>query len=214
VREEEYVNRDLVFTPKEPWIDNRGPDHWYAASTAFAKEVLALFPKGNCLVIGSPLMEVEALQAMGWRVTYLDIRIPPVQLRDFVQADATEIPFPDGTFDAVSSSCVVCHVGLGRYGDKVLPDADEKMLREISRVMKPGAPAVITFGPVSKRELSVRHGNIHRVYTVKEVKRLADQAGLEDQELRIWDAVLHKWVLDADHGIQPSKYVSTVLRHK
>lgn len=216
MRDEEYVNAEPCFTPKEPWIKNRGKDHWYNASTKFARGVLKVFPAGNCLVIGSPLQEVEDLENQGWRITYLDIREPMQPLKDFIQACATEIPFPDGTFDAVSSACVVCHVGLGRYGDKVVENGDEKMLREISRVLKPNAPAVITYGPITGRPKPIRHGNTHRVYNVAEVKRLADQAGMMVQELRIWNNKTHEWVPEPDMGVgvEPDFYVSTVLRHK
>ena len=51
----------------------------------------------------------------------------------FVVADATTLPFRDGSFDAVSSSEVIEHVRN-----------PERMIEDVSRVLAPGGRAVIT----------------------------------------------------------------------
>ena len=50
---------------------------------------------------------------------------------EFVQASATELPFGDATFDAAMSSLVFHHLG---------PQTKRAALRELARVLKPGAP--------------------------------------------------------------------------
>ncbi|MEN3282315.1 MAG: hypothetical protein V7607_3455 [Solirubrobacteraceae bacterium] len=51
-------------------------------------------------------------------------------------ADATALPFPDASFDAVYSVSVIEHLPY---------DADGAMMREIARVLRPGGIAALTF---------------------------------------------------------------------
>ena len=152
----------------EPWELERPHGHFYAHGADFAHRTLG-DRRSRCLVIGSPLFEARELRAAGWDVTYLDIRKPPVEI-GWVEGDATAIPFPSAYFDAISSSCVVCHVGLGRYGDPVADGSDARMLTEIARVLKPGGLAALTFGPIGEKdEVS---GISHRLYTLAGARKL------------------------------------------
>ena len=121
-------------------------------------------------------------------VTYLDVRRPPHEFVDFIQADATDMPIEDESFDAVSSTCVLCHAGLGRYGDPLVEDGDLRMMKEISRVLKPGGLAALTFGPVAEIEEFVRVGTFHRVYTMNEALRMAEEACLRVLEVKVYQS--------------------------
>lgn len=191
MRLEQFVKHEPHDSRHEQWRSSVRKGHWYEASTGFALKHLK--GPGSCLVIGSPLHEAAALE-QSWSVTYLDVRTPPREFSRFVLADATNIPLPDKSFDAVSSSCVLCHAGLGRYGDQEVEDGDEKMLKEIARVLKPGSHAALTFGGVLEAEMPIRVGNYHRIYTVKEAKRLCDLAGLKAKETAIWSTEKQCWV--------------------
>ena len=166
-------------TPDEPWTPKRQGAHWYNVSTDFALRHLGQ-GAGKCLVIGSPLFEASELADAGWDVTYLDIRTPPEldSRLTFVQHDASSLPFPDESFDAVSTACVLCHAGMGRYGDPVIEDADEKVIAEIARVLKPGASAAVTFGPVIDAPMMMLLGDCQRIYTLSEAMRMTQHAGL------------------------------------
>jgi SAM-dependent methyltransferase len=193
-------------TPHELWSIERDhkSTHWYEASTVFAEKVLGDGAGRSCLVVGSPLFEAFALIDRGWKVTYLDIRKPPVKFERFVQCDACDMPFDDASFDAVSSACVLTHVGLGRYGDPIVENGDEKALAEMVRVMKPGAKAAITFGAVADADRMVRDGTAHRIYTVAEARRMIQSAGLILMEFAIWEAARKRWRND---GERPSQSV-------
>ena len=185
-------------TPDEPWTDRRAKAHWYNASADFALRTLGA-GAGRCLVIGSPLFEASELADAGWDVTYLDVRKPPVldSRIKFIQHDATVMPFPDASFDTVSTACVLCHAGMGRYDDPVVEDGDERILAEIKRVLKPGGAAAVTFGPVIDQEMMMRFGNMQRVYTMAEARRMVASAGLVE---------VCKEVLNADTGVMSSEH--------
>jgi SAM-dependent methyltransferase len=180
---------DVIDTANEAWDD--GKQSWYAAALDFAAKSLG--PGDNrreCLIIGSPMPEVQHIAGMGWRVTYVDVRKPPADLDHFVECDATRLMFPDESVDAVSSTCVLCHAGLGRYGDPVKPNGDLLMLREIARVLKPGGSAAIMVGPtIAGHEMksSVVYGNVHRIYRPEDVASMLRGVRLELQESAIFE---------------------------
>ena len=164
--------------------------HWYNGSADFA--VGELKGNGRCLVVGSPLFEAFELQDEGWSVTYVDVRKPPTDRLRWVFGDASDLPFDDESFDAVSSSCVICHVGLGRYGDGESEDGDYRMMREIRRVLKPGGLAVLSL-PVASIEITERFGTCHRIYAMREVNEIVRQAGMTVVKAAVWDAAFGRW---------------------
>jgi SAM-dependent methyltransferase len=141
----------------------------------------------RCLVIGSPVFEVEELSRCGWDVTYLDIRVPPFKVPELIQGNVLAMPFKAELFDAVSSTCVVCHAGLGRYGDPIMEDGDYKAMREIARVMKHKSVAVIQFGPCFPGlESPLTIGRHHRIYSLQECENLSAGAGLTPVLRALW----------------------------
>jgi len=166
-------------TPDEPWTPKRQGAHWYNVSTDFAHRSLGRGP-GSCLVIGSPLFEASELADDGWDVTYLDVRTPPAldSRLAFVRHDARQMPFASESFDAVSTACVLCHAGMERYGDARDDEADQMILNEIARVLKPGGAAAVTFGPVIDAPMMLRLGDCQRIYTLPEAQAMATRAGL------------------------------------
>lgn len=141
----------------------------------------------TCLVIGSPIFEASMLGSHGWDITYLDVRDPPRhQLHKVIQCDATQIPLPNNSFDAVSSTCVLAHVGLGRYGDKLTSNGDDLMLGEIHRVLKPSAKAALTFGNVSEEDQTIRLGTCHRIYSRSETRKMVKDFEIVKEE--VWNS--------------------------
>jgi len=219
----QYAVRDEEFIPwggpektlAEKWNTGMRVGHWYGASTEFATESLGAGDGRSCLVIGSPLVEADALKAKGWDVTYLDVREPPVRRWKLIQADATDIPCPDNSFDAVSSSCVLTHAGTGRYGDgHNRAHGDEVMLAQIARVLKPECYAALTFGAVIDRPRMVRLGHIHRVYTVKECRRMLEVAGLTLVRMNIWGVVQKRWLTEKEvvsNNLDSPDYISFLV---
>jgi SAM-dependent methyltransferase len=72
--------------------------------------------------------------------TMVDLRplSVPLDSLEFVEGSILDLPFADQSLESISSLCVVEHIGLGRYGDKLDPDGSEKAIAELVRVVAPG----------------------------------------------------------------------------
>ncbi len=177
----------MTKTVGEPWACHPHEVAWGGAGKGFALE---LGPGNNrhCLVVGSPVFELKAIQDHGWRTTFVDVRRPPPDLIPHsIVADIAELPFVDQSFDAAASSCVLCHAGLGRYGDSVAEDGDLKGLRELARVLRPGALAAILFGPCAfGLDETLALGTVHRIYRPESALALATEAGFLPLGVVIW----------------------------
>ena len=194
-KEQENAN----VTPDEAWESMPIPGHFYSFAALFALNELGAGNGRSCLVIGSPLFEAVALQGVGWEVSYLDVRVPPMNGRCVV-GDAVKIPFASESFDAVSTTCVLCHVGLGRYGDPEVENGDVLALREIHRVMKPEAVAVVMFGPSFLQPVSYRMGTVHRVYGLQDPVGMAVDAGFTPAVIGVWSN--GKWLTEPEIASQ------------
>lgn len=208
------------YTPNERWHLDRPScryenfKHWYEASADFARQYLPVSGDGKLLCVGSPIFEATELEADGWDVTYLDVREPPGVVK-WAKGDAADMPFEAGSFDALSSSCVICHVGLGRYGDAVRVNGDMDMLRECKRVLKAGALMQIAI-PVIPGDTPCRLGNCHRVYPVMRTFEMARECGFRIERYAIWDSSESKWGVESDvllsQNLAYPDYISMLLR--
>lgn len=95
------------------------------------------------------------LAAFRGNIKLIDIRpleniIPGVE---FFQADATELKgLEDSSVESISALCSLEHFGLGRYGDKIEPDACFKAIKSIKRVVQGGGNVYISV-PIGREHL-------------------------------------------------------------
>ena len=216
-----WATEGNAYTPSEEWHVERKAGraisidtHWYESSADFARRYLKVAGAGKLLSVASPIFEARELADDGWDVTYLDVRKPPRGVK-WVKGDASKMPFADGSFDALSSSCVICHVGLGRYGDEKSNSGDMDMMRECRRVLKPGALAQITL-PIVDSVTVYRVGNCHRVYPAVAGLEMAEMAGFKVERYAIWATLAQRWMTAQDEplsrDLNTPDYMSLLLR--
>ncbi len=120
------------------------PIYFYQDAWA-ARKIFELKPK--FLVDIASSIKTISIIAQFLPVVFVDIRPPEkVKLENliFVRASVTDLPFKDNSVDVISSLCVLEHIGLGRYGDRLDPFGAEKGMEEIKRVTKKGGFVIIS----------------------------------------------------------------------
>jgi len=191
-------------------------NHWYGGACNFSEERMANpSPDHNsCLVIGSPIFEAENLKRIGWNVIYLDCRTPSNISFQHILGDATAIPFADDEFDAINTTCVLCHAGMGRYGDNVLPNGDRQMMQEMYRVLKKDGIVTVMFGPVDvSASETVEVGTVHRLFSIPSATQLAVDEGFTIDEMKFWQNLKWPTLAEIDPDSAYPVYLSALM-HK
>jgi SAM-dependent methyltransferase len=148
---------------------------------------------GRCLDIGCGTgLHLPALLDLGWAVTGIDVSEDQLRVAreragvgvDLVQADATELPFGDGTFDAALSAFTHTDV-----------DDFEGLLREAARVLRPGGRLVYVglhpcfVGPHSRFPAAAGVPALHPGY--RERRRYTEAPGVSPEGLRARVGAVH-----------------------
>jgi ubiquinone/menaquinone biosynthesis C-methylase UbiE len=101
-------------------------------------------------------------------VDFYDYRPADLQLSNLnsLKGDLLNLPFESESIDSLSCMHTIEHIGLGRYGDTIDPEADLKAMAELRRVMtKNGSLIFVT--PIGK-EAKIEF-NAHRIYTYDQI---------------------------------------------
>ncbi len=132
------------------------------------------------LDIGSRLDGFIAhLLAAGLDVTMIDVREFPGKIEQLhtIVDDATSLhQIPDESIESISALCSLEHFGLGRYGDKIDPEACFKCFDNIQRKMKQGGRLYLAL-PVGKERVEF---NAHRVFYAKTIINCFSSLTLEE----------------------------------
>ncbi len=113
--------------------------------------------------------------------TMIDIRPLSVEIKElsFIKGDITKLPFADNTIMSISSICVIEHIGLGRYGDKLNPFGTENASDELSRVLAKNGNLYVSV-PIDKE--NVVYFNAHRSMTRNYVLKLFGSLKLVEEK--------------------------------
>lgn len=96
-------------------------------------------------------------------------------------ADLTNLEtFTDNSLKSLSCMHVVEHIGLGRYGDPIDPNADIKAINELKRVCDINGD-ILFVTPVGKEKLMF---NAHRIYSFNQIRNLFGE-GFELKEFSL-----------------------------
>jgi len=147
-----------------------GFDRHYVYHTAWAARKVRDFAPENHVDIASSLYFPGILSAF-IPVDFYDYRPAPLHLSGLTtkHADLTALHFGDNTISSLSCLHTIEHIGLGRYGDPVDPEADITACNELARVLAVGGQLLFVT-PVGKA--AVIQFNAHRIYTYAQVLAL------------------------------------------
>ncbi|WP_439697077.1 DUF268 domain-containing protein [Mucilaginibacter sp. AW1-7] len=114
-------------------------------------------------------------------VEFYDYRPAPLQLDGLTtgKTDLTNLQFATGSIHSLSCMHTIEHIGLGRYGEKIDPDADLKAIEELKRVVAPGGNLIIVV-PTGIPKLAF---NAHRIYSYQQVCSYFDSFTLKEFSL-------------------------------
>lgn len=149
-------------------------DRHYVYHTAWAARVLRYTSPTAHSDIGS-LVYFSSLVSAFIPFKFYDYRPAPLDLSglDSNHADLCNLPFPDDSIESLSCMHVVEHIGLGRYGDPIDPQGDERAMKELQRVLAPGGQLLFVV-PVGRARICF---NAHRVYSYMQI--IEAMSGLE-----------------------------------
>ena len=180
----------LRFAERYPCLDDAtghtGFDAHYVYHTAWAARLLQEQGVTEHVDFGSCLRFVTLISA-STHVTFYDYRPPQLSLHNLEcrAADLTNLSaIPDASLHSLSCMHVVEHIGMGRYGDTVDPQADLRAMGELRRVSAPGGRLLFVV-PVGEPCVMF---NAHRIYSYAQV--LAQFQGFR----------LREFALVTDHG--------------
>lgn len=185
---------NLKYTPLEP-------TYFFQDSWA-AKHLFTLKPKHH-YDVGSSAKTIGILSQFT-PITMIDIR--PIELEldglFFQKGSILDLPFDDNSLDTLSSLCVVEHIGLGRYGDKMDSFGSEKAIKELKRVLKVGGVLLLSVPIDSENKI---YFNAHRAFTRDYIIELLDDFKVIDERYHYGTKVFDKY--DASKGFGTGLYM-------
>ncbi len=158
-----WANRGLVYEDTE----TTHFDTHYVYHPAWAARVLAQTKPALHIDISSTLYFSTMVSAFV-PTKFYDYRPAPLKELPGLEcerADLTKLPFQNNSIKSISCMHTVEHIGLGRYGDPIDPDADLKSIRELQRVTAIGGDLIFVV-PIGKSKLVF---NAHRIYSYAQI---------------------------------------------
>jgi hypothetical protein len=139
--------------------------HYFYANGWAMRRIVALAPPLH-MDVASQTMLVNLLSAVV-PVVYVEYRAPAASLPGStpVVGSLEALPFADRSLQSVSCLHVLDNVGLGRYGDRINPQAAAHGLAELGRVVAAGGSLFVAM-PIGEPRVCF---NAHRVFGPEEI---------------------------------------------
>lgn len=142
-------------------------DRHYIYHPAWAARILAKTKPDYHVDISSSLHFCSIVSAFT-PVRYYDFRQASILLSNLTSeyANLLSLPFESDSIPSLSCMHVIEHIGLGRYGDPLDPDADLLSMKELQRVVAKGGDLlfVVPLGGTPKIMF-----NAHRIYSYDQI---------------------------------------------
>jgi len=169
--------------------DEQGHAYW-AATSERVVERSWLFRETAALASGSRILDVGCSESLvsfelasaGFHVVGVDIRDYPLQHPNlqFLRADICDTGLQAASFDAGIALSTVEHIGLGFYGDTHDDATLDGAMREIWRVLRPGASLLVTV-PFGRAALTPQH----RIFDSDSLRSLLSRFEIEKLEFAV-----------------------------
>lgn len=172
----------------QPKLHDRAPKtpfdrHYFWMSGWAMRRILSTKPKFH-VDVGSHNLFVNLLSA-ALPVVFLDYRPLCVSLSGLHPAAGNILELPMANQSVPSLSClhVTEHIGLGRYGDPLIPDGTRLACAELKRILAPGGNLFFAV-PVGEQRVCFNAHRIHAPETIVEYfdgLELVEFSGVTDQ---------------------------------
>jgi len=142
-------------------------DRHYIFHTAWAaRKIKEISPKFHTDISSS--LYFSSIVSAFVPVKFYDYRPANLNLSELSseRADLLSLPFPDGSIKSLSCMHTVEHVGLGRYGDPINPDADIKAIKELKRVLARNGSLLFVVPIGGQPKI---YFNAHRIYSYDQI---------------------------------------------
>jgi hypothetical protein len=116
-------------------------------------------------------------------------------------ADLCNLHFDSNSINSLSCMHTIEHIGLGRYGDPIDPDGDQKAAKELSRVLAKNGDLLIVV-PVGKSKIMF---NAHRIYSYSRIKEMFSGLNLVEFSLIPDNAIDIGIIKNADSNLVESQ---------
>ncbi len=194
-------NSSILFPIKFKLVGNCSGDpteffsHYEAFSFFVNNDLKKLGNKQfSILDVGSPKMFTSTLSA-SHHVNSLVLANPSDSLSNtnYILHDVSDVlPFENNTFDIFTSTVSIPLLGLGRYGDKVDPNAIENFIQELTRVMKDGSTLYISMC-LGHNILCFNNGYY---LTLEKIEQLFSKFKLRESLIDMWSGQSINYSLD------------------
>lgn len=145
-------------------------DTWAAGKILSAAPGLHVDAGSSAWLVG---ILAQAMPVISLDIRPLRVAVPGLSP---LAGDLTHLPLSDGSLPSVSSLCVIEHIGLGRYGDRLDPAGSVKAAKELARVVAVGGDLYVS-APVGE---SAVHFDAHRSFAPAEVIQMFEELRLEE----------------------------------
>lgn len=147
-RFEKWAEEDHVPIIKAPRLYDKqqvqvlpyyAPELHFATSIIIREKITRLVDVGSYVVWYPMISAVVDLETVDVRPTQ-----PPMDMFKSRKGAMTSLPYPDESVQALSSLCVLEHIGLGRYGDPIGYNLDRDAATELGRIIMSGGHLILS----------------------------------------------------------------------
>jgi SAM-dependent methyltransferase len=161
-----YVNfSDIYPFIKDKTIKTSFDAHYVYHTSWAARKVKEISPKVHTDISSS--LFFSGIVSAFVPVDFYDYRPADLKLSHLKSshADLTKLDFKNDSIDSLSCMHTVEHIGLGRYGDPINPNADLQAIKELIRVTARGGSLLFVV-PIGQPKIEY---NAHRIYSYEQI---------------------------------------------